>query len=478
MANCVQCGRQLPALSFGRKLCQWCVQHEAAQRGEDIPVQRVEPAPWLRQQSSSMAVTQAIFGINVAVFIAMMLAGVSMLDNPAGQDLVRWGANFGPLTVSGQWWRLLTCVFIHGGLLHIAFNMWCLWDLGRLAESVYGHWTFGAVYLITGLAASLASLIWNPVILSVGASGAIFGIAGALIASFYLGEFSLPRAALSGMLRSVVVFVGYNLFFGAVIARTDNAAHIGGLLMGLLLGALIAKVAPGHDDFLRRIAVLLVGALLVAGGVMWLQHSRAYILHVQKVVLLLNQGKTDEAIAELQRAARQQPNFPPVHSALAIAYIKKRDFDHAASELQRVIALNPRSEEAYYRLGLVYIEQKLPSKAQDVFSQLLQINPDSADGHDGMASALADQHRNLEALEEYKRAAAINASYQNVYYNMGVTETRLMRYDDAISSLLKQRQIADDAANEKLLADVYESKGMKKEAEDALQKAKQLQDSN
>jgi len=478
MANCVQCGRQLPALSFGRKLCQWCVQHEAAQRGEDIPVQRVEPAPWLRQQSSSMAVTQAIFGINVAVFIAMMLAGVSMLDNPAGQDLVRWGANFGPLTVSGQWWRLLTCVFIHGGLLHIAFNMWCLWDLGRLAESVYGHWTFGAVYLITGLAASLASLIWNPVILSVGASGAIFGIAGALIASFYLGEFSLPRAALSGMLRSVVVFVGYNLFFGAVIARTDNAAHIGGLLMGLLLGALIAKVAPGHDDFLRRIAVLLVGALLVAGGVMWLQHSRAYILHGQKGVLLLNQGKTDEAIAELQRAARQQPNFPPVHSALAIAYIKKRDFDHAASELQRVIALNPRSEEAYYRLGLVYIEQKLPSKAQDVFSQLLQINPDSADGHDGMASALADQHRNLEALEEYKRAAAINASYQNVYYNMGVTETRLMRYDDAISSLLKQRQIADDAANEKLLADVYESKGMKKEAEDALQKAKQLQDSN
>src|SRR5208282_1897650 len=221
MANCVQCGRHLPALSFGRKLCQWCLQHEAAQRGEDSPLQRVEPAPWTRQQSGSMAVTQAIFGINVAVFIAMALAGVSMFDNPAGQDLVHWGANYGPYTISGQWWRLLTCVFIHGGLLHIAFNMWCLWDLGRLAESVYGHWTFAAVYLIAGLASSLASLIWhasNPVP-SVGASGAIFGIAGALIASFYLGEFSLPRAAVSGMLRSVAMFVGYNLFFGAVIAQ-------------------------------------------------------------------------------------------------------------------------------------------------------------------------------------------------------------------------------------------------------------------
>src|SRR5450756_633095 len=210
MANCVQCGRQLPALTFGKKLCQWCVQHEAAQRGEDSPIQRVEPAPWKRQQSSSMAVTQAIFGINVAVFVAMSLAvGVTVLGDPAWHELsVRLGANYGPYTLSGQWWRLLACVFIHGGLLHIAFNMWCLWNLGRLAESVYGHWTFAMVYLIAGLAASLTSVVWNPVILSVGASGAIFGIAGALIASFYLGEFALPRAALAGTLRSEVVFVG------------------------------------------------------------------------------------------------------------------------------------------------------------------------------------------------------------------------------------------------------------------------------
>lgn len=276
------------------------MQHEAAQRGEDSPYQRVESAPWTRRQSSSMAVTQAIFGINVAVFVVMLLSGVSMLGNPSGQDLVRWGANFGPLTVGGEWWRLLTCVFIHGGLLHIAFNMWCLWDLGRLAESVYGHWTFAAVYFLSGVSASLASVIWNPVILSVGASGAIFGIAGALIASFYLGEFSLPRAAMSGMLRSVVMFVGYNLFFGAVIARTDNAAHIGGLLMGLLLGALIAKVAPQHDAVGRRIAILLVGALLVAGGVMWLQRTRAYMLHGQNGILLLQTDETNQASAELQ----------------------------------------------------------------------------------------------------------------------------------------------------------------------------------
>src|SRR5260370_22111755 len=107
--------------------------------------------------------------------------------------------------------------------------MWCLWDLGRLAESLYGHWTFGAVYLITGLAASVTSVAWHPTGLSAGASGAIFGIAGALISSFYLGEFSLPRAAVAGTLRSVVMFAGYNLVFGAMWGRTDNAAHVGGL---------------------------------------------------------------------------------------------------------------------------------------------------------------------------------------------------------------------------------------------------------
>ncbi len=467
----------MPGLTFGKKICPWCKQHEAAQRGEDIPFQRVEVAPWQRSQSSSMIVTQAIFGINVAVFLGMVLSiGGAMLSNPPGQALVDWGANFGPLTVSGQWWRLLTCVFLHGSLLHIAFNMWCLWDLGRLAESVYGHWTFAVVYLITGIGSSLASIAWNPGVLSVGASGAIFGIAGALIASFYLGEFSLPRAALSGMLRSILVFVGYNLFFGAVIARTDNAAHIGGLVMGLILGALIAKIAPVHEDILRRVAVLLVGAVIVLGCGVWLGRSRAYLVHGQNGVAHLTAGNADQAIKELQKSAKQRPDFVPTHQALARAYIVKRDFPSAVTELKRVIVLSPKNETAYYQLGLIYLEEKQPAQAEEAFTQLLKINPNSADGHAGLAGAFSDEHRNTEALDEYKRAADIDSLYQGVYYDMGVIQARLNRYDDAIASLLKQRQVGDDPDNENLLAAVYEAKGMKKEADSARQKAAGFQE--
>jgi rhomboid protease GluP len=279
MANCIRCGRQLPGFSFGKKVCQWCVQHEAAQRGElaDDAPQVVMPTPWVRREAS-IGVTQIILGINVAVFLGMALASGNplafahpMQEFPI-QESVRWGANVGALTFSGEWWRLLTCVFVHGGLLHIAFNMWCLWNLGALCESLYGRWTYVSIYLICGVGASLASAAWHPYVPSVGASGAIFGLAGALITALKLGEFSVPRSALSGTLRSLGAFVVYNLIFGAIIPGIDNTAHIGGLITGLIVGALIALVAPRDDQVPRRVVVFLVLILALAGGAVGAAH--------------------------------------------------------------------------------------------------------------------------------------------------------------------------------------------------------------
>ena len=147
-------------MSF-KKICQWCVHHEAVQHGEDSNApQPVMAAPWVRRGEASITLTQVLFGANVAVFLAMAFASSSVMDFPG--NVLYWGADVGPYTLSGQWWRLVTYMFLHGGLLHIGFNMWCLWDLGALAESLYGRWTFGAIYLITGIAAGLASVAWNP----------------------------------------------------------------------------------------------------------------------------------------------------------------------------------------------------------------------------------------------------------------------------------------------------------------------------
>ncbi len=421
-----------------------------------------------------MAVTQAIFGINVAVFIAMTLANVSPME-PTSAQLVHWGANFGPYTVAGQWWRLLTCVFVHIGIVHIALNLWCLWSLGRLAEAVYDHWTFGAVYLITGVSASVASLAWSLDRVSAGASGAIFGIAGALIASFYLGEFSLPRAAVSGLLRSVATFAGYNLVIGAMLGITDNAAHVGGLVSGLILGALIAKVAPQHDDLLRRVGVLLVGIAIACGGVAWLQYSHAYILHAQTGQRLLTESKTDQAIAELQIAAQQRPSYFPAHYDLGRAYGIKGDFTKAELELKRVIELEPQFEDAYYGLGLAYLSEKHPQQARETFLRLLRVNPKSPDAHFGLGAVSSDEQKYSEDLEEYKLTAQLDPGYDGVYQDIGLMQVRLELYDDAIASFVKQRNNGDSPENENAFASAYDAKGMHREAEQARQLAKQFQ---
>ena len=153
---------------------------------------------------------------------------------------------------------------------------------------------------------------------SAGASGAIFGIVGALIASHYLGEFSAPGFAVRSRLRSVVTFAGYALLFGAVSGRTDNAAHLGGLVTGLVFGALIARGAP-ERDLLPRIAVVLSVGLLVLGGGAWLHRSRSYLIHAQRGDELVKRKQDNEGTAELQLAIRQRPDYVPAHFALAHA---------------------------------------------------------------------------------------------------------------------------------------------------------------
>jgi rhomboid protease GluP len=212
-------------------------------------------------------VAPMLIGLNVAIFALMALLGVSPFNPTVGQ-LFAWGANYGPATLGGQWWRLLSSTFVHGGIIHLALNMQCLWQLGKLAERLYGNWVFLALYILSGLGGSIASLWWDPGAVSVGASGAIFGIAGGLVAFLYLGKLPIPRAATRGILSSTMIFVGYNLLFGFTSSGIDNAAHVGGLLTGTLVGALLTRPLPPPPGFSRVpkafVAVGLV-LLLVVG---------------------------------------------------------------------------------------------------------------------------------------------------------------------------------------------------------------------
>src|ERR1700719_4554675 len=194
----------------------------------------------MRMIGNRQPITTTFVGMNVAVFVAMALSGVSPVS-PTSVELLKWGANWGPLSLGSEPWRMLASNYVHVGFLHILLNMWCLWNLGLLAERVFDPWTYVLIYTACGLAGSLGSLWWHPMSVGAGASGAIFGLAGALIAALYLGHLPIPRQAIQGTLKSLLSFAGYNLFFGAVARGIDNSAHIGGLLAGLALGAVLAK---------------------------------------------------------------------------------------------------------------------------------------------------------------------------------------------------------------------------------------------
>src|SRR5579864_656700 len=245
-------------------------------------------------------ITTTLVGMNVAVYVVMVLTGVSPVA-PAVPQLLKWGANWGPLSLGGEPWRMLASNYVHGGIIHIALNMWCLWNLGFLAERVFDPWTYVLTYTFCGLAGSLASLWWHPLTVGVGASGAIFGLAGALIAALYLGHLPISKQAIRGTLRSLLSFAGYNLFFGAVARGIDNSAHIGGLVAGLALGAVLSKhlMQPPEIRDRWRHGVFIAASFVLFLAFITVKHANGNLRPPPVTSMLLWDGRS-ESIRRLQ----------------------------------------------------------------------------------------------------------------------------------------------------------------------------------
>lgn len=230
-----------------------------------------------RARWASAPATYALVAINCLVYLAMMLSGVSW-NSPSVNDLLRWGANAGPYVLIGhQWWRLVTAAFVHAGPLHIATNMWCLWNLGLLGEPLLGSFGTLAVYVLTGAAGNLLSVALHPGvpngpsgIVGVGASGAVFGLAGVLIVLLKSPLLPVPPLELRQLRRSVINFAVLNFVFGAStlffpsVVRIDNMAHLGGFLCGLGLGVpLVPRIGAPRSQFLLRRRVAYGGMVLM-----------------------------------------------------------------------------------------------------------------------------------------------------------------------------------------------------------------------
>ena len=222
----------------------------------------------LRQQVPNIPVTQLLIAINLIVFIAMLEGGADIWHSSNGVQL-DWGANFGPAVQDGEWWRLGSALFLHFGAIHLALNLLALWDSGQLVERMYGHARFTAIYFSSGLAGNLLSLATTEEsAVSGGASGAIFGIYGALLIFLWRERINLHPHEFRWLFWGAAGFSVITIILGFSVNGIDNAAHIGGFFAGMLGGIILAQqneiksVSPYPRLYAGSIFALLVIVLI------------------------------------------------------------------------------------------------------------------------------------------------------------------------------------------------------------------------
>lgn len=214
----------------------------------------------LRQRVPGVPVTKLLVGINLLVFLGMLIGGAGLWHSSNSVQLA-WGANFGPATQDGEWWRLGSAMFLHFGAIHLTLNLWALWDAGQLVERMYGHARFAAIYFASGLTGNLLSLVAHRgLAISGGASGAIFGIYGALLIFLWRERHNLHPHEFRWFFWGAASFASVSLVLGLLITGIDNAAHIGGFVSGLLGGIILSRRVDFSVSAFRWVRLFAIGA--------------------------------------------------------------------------------------------------------------------------------------------------------------------------------------------------------------------------
>ena len=438
MANCQQCGTKLPSFSFGEvsRYCKNC-------RSQLVAAVESQPVESRHAERVLTPATYSLVAINVAVFIAMIASGISWFD-PDTDQVLHWGANYGPDTLSGQYWRVITSMFIHFGVIHIAANMVCLWSLGRLAEKFLGAWTLTSIYLATGVGGALLSLSWDPMRVSAGASGAIFGIAGTLITVLYYGKLSLEPAQVRHLLGYVVRFSLLNLLFG-LKSHVDNMAHLGGLVTGLVIGLFLARTfnsVPEERGTLRRNILIASAAVLL---VLFVPVARAkqYAVDLGKGLNAYDKKDYASAINFLQRYTAAQPQDSYGHALLGASLQSQSRLDEAVVEYEKGLSVSPDYWYIQINLANLYLYQKKPEKAVPLYQKAMLRKPLDAETMYSLGDALQQTGKLPEAETALRKSID--------------SDDKSVEAHQLLSDVLKDEGKKDEARKERKTAELLKN---------------------
>ncbi len=332
------------------------------------------PAPRIRLPLTRPRVVYGLLGLIAVAFVLQTISGGS--TNTAA--LARLGAQVNLSVAQGEVWRLLSAMFLHIGLMHLAFNSWALFSLGRDIEAFYGALWFVAIYFIAGLAGNVVYYLLGGWVLSAGASGGVFGLIGAEVAFFLrnrtlFGKFGRER------LSTLAVLIGINLVFGFTVQGINNYAHIGGLLAGLALGFMLA---PRYEA-----AWMLVGAQPVG----MLRDRRTLAVRLLAVVLALGLLAGGVLLGNQRWASatflRQQADDALNSGGLTTA----------RGLLEQSVARNADDAESLRDLGVLYLFQEQPQAGVVLLERAHDAIPDDLDATFYLAAGYADMGRLAEA---------------------------------------------------------------------------------
>jgi len=253
--SCSECGRPIctecmtPA-PVGLR----CPDHAGNRRlARTVQRRGIQRAPQ-RLGATDALVTKSLIAINVAIYLVTAVQG-SGINAPGGALFARM-VLFGPAVAQGDWWRLITSAFLHASLIHIGFNMLALWWIGAPVEQYLGRARYLGLYLVSGLAGAAGALVLTPTAVTVGASGAIFGILGAMLI--------LEWQATGQLAGNAMTLIVINLALSFALAGISIGGHIGGLIGGILVTLAYARWGRGHAAYGRLGASGVAGLVLVA----------------------------------------------------------------------------------------------------------------------------------------------------------------------------------------------------------------------
>ncbi len=380
------------------------------------------PPIFLKQRRYWPVATLTLIALCVLVFILMTLVGGS--EN--SDILLNFGASYGPFLKRGDYWRLVMPMFLHIGWFHLAVNMYALYLLGPIYERIYGYARFSLIYVGAGITGSWLSMAMSQNV-AAGASGAIFGIAGAMLVTGRLYPEVVPWRWKRAFGRGMVLVIILNYAIGLSLHNLiDNWGHTGGLLGGILLALIIPP--PGVYrrygwtlSAIPRQAVVVPMAIVALSMFATASHYR----EAENVTRLVAEGRRywsqnqdDRAVQTFQQAARQYPGDERPHEELAAVYLSRNQMADAIREYNTALRLSPGSPMAQLGLAVAYARDGQPDKARQLLTEIVGKNPQTADAQMALADLCGEQDLYPEAIQHYQEAIRLRPDLAEARNNL------------------------------------------------------------